>query len=248
LLKALELDGELAEAHAALAGLREDDGDWVAAERELKRAIELDPNSEAAHQYYGTYLSRMGRHDEAIAEVKKEQELDPRSALPSANLGYEFYLARRYDEAIEQFKKAIDMDQEFAPAHARLGITYLQKGMNEQAILELEKARALDNSPERPGRFAWPAYACAVSGRRNKALQMLAELREQAKQRPIPPLNFAYIYTGLGDKDQAFAWLEKVYEEGGGRELGEVRVNPMFDSLRSDPRFGVLLRRVNLAP
>ena len=248
LLKALELDGELAEAHAALAGLKEDDGDWEAAERELKRAIELDPNSVTVHNYYQTYLSRMGRYDEAIAEAKKEQELDPRSANLTAVLGYQFYFARRYDEAIAQFKKSIDIDPNSAPAHARLGITYLQEGMNEEAILELEKARALDNSPERPGRFAWPAYAYAVSGQRNKALQMLAELREQAKQRPIPPLNFAIIYTGLGDKDQAFAWLEKLYEEGAGRELGEVRVNPMFDSLRSDPRFAALLRRVNLSP
>jgi len=247
LLKALELDGELAEAHAALAGLKEDDGDWEAAERELKRAIELDPNSEAAQQYYMTYLSRMGRHDEAIAEAKRGQELDPRSANKTADLGSEFYVARRYDEAIEQFKKAIDIDPRFAPAHARLGITYLQKRMNEEAILELEKARTLDNSPERPGRFAWPAYAYAMSGQRDKALQMLTELREQAKQRHIPPISFAIIYTGLGDKDQAFAWLEKVYEEGEGRELGEIRTNPMFDSLRFDPRFAALLRRVNLS-
>jgi tetratricopeptide (TPR) repeat protein len=137
------------------------------------------------------------------------------------------------------------MDAKYAPAHARLGATYLQKGMNEEAILELEKARALDNSPERPGRFAWPAFAYATSGQRDRALHMLSELKEHAKQRHIPPINFAIIYTGLGDKDQAFAWLEKVYEEDKCRELGEVRVNPMFDSLRSDSRFANLLRRVN---
>jgi serine/threonine-protein kinase len=248
LLKALELDNDLAEAHAALAGLRQDDGDWLSAERECKRAIALDPNSVVARTYYHSFLQRIGRHDEAIAEAKRAQELDPLSVSEQAALGYALYFARRYDQAIEQFKKTIDMDPKFAPAHARLGATYLQKGMNEEAILELEKARALDNSPERPGRFAWPAYAYAVSGRRDKARQMLAELKEQAKQRHIPPINFAIIYTGLGEQDQALAWLEKVYEEGRGRELGEVRMNPMFDSLRSDPRFANLLRRVNLSP
>jgi serine/threonine-protein kinase len=248
LLKAIELDNDLAEAHAQLGGIRQDDGDWVAAERECKRAVELDPSSVFAHTFYASYLNRMGRHDEAIAEAKQKQELEPLSVSVQADLGHMLYFARRYDEAIEQFKKAIDMDPKFAPAHARLGITYLQKGMNGEAILELEKARAFDDSPERPGRFAWPAYAYAVLGQRDKAKQMLTELKEQAKQRHIPPINFATIYTGLGEKDQAFAWLEKVYEEHGGRELGEVRVNPMFDSLRSDPRFASLLRRVNLEP
>jgi serine/threonine-protein kinase len=246
LLKALELDNDLAEAHAVLAGLRQDDGDWLAAEKECKRAIDLDPSSEPARNYYSAYLSRLGRHDEAIAEIKRAQELDPRSVRLSADLGYKLYFARRYDQAIEQFKKTIDMDPNSAPAHARLGATYLQKGMNEEAILELEKARALDNSPERPGRFAWPAYAYAMSGQRDKAHRMLAELKELAKQRDIQPINFAIIYTGLGEKDQAFAWLEKVYEGGYGRELGEVRVNPMFDSLRPDPRFANLMQRIGL--
>ena len=248
LLKALELDNDLAEAHAVLGGIRQDDGDWLAAERECKRALDLDPSSVVAHNYYASYLSRMGRHDEAIAEIKRAQELDPLSVRLHAEVGYQLYFARRYDQAIEQFKKTIDMDPNYPATYARLGATYLQKGMYEEAVLELEKARALDNSPERQGRFAWLAYAYAVSGHRDKAQQMLAELKEQPKQRHIPPINFAIIYIGLGEKDQAFAWLEKVYEERNGRELGEVRVNPMFDSLRSDARFANLLRRVNLAP
>ncbi len=248
LLKALELDNDLAEAHALLGGIRQDDGDWVAAERECKRALDLDPNSVLAHGFYASYLQRMERHDESITEWKRAQELDPLSVRPHSDVGYALYFARRYDEAIEQFTKTIDMDPKFAPAHARLGATYVQKKMYEEAILELEKARALDDSPERPGRFAWPAYAYAVSGQRDKAHRMLAQLKKLARQRNIPPINFAIIYAGLGEKDQAFAWLEKVYEEGNGRTLGEVRVNPMFDSLRSDPRFANLLRRVNLAP
>ncbi len=248
LLEALELDNDLAEAHALLGGIRQDDGDWAAAERESKRALDLDPSSVLAHAFYTGYLRRTGRHDEAIADIKRAQELDPLSAKLHADLGYELYFARRYDQAIEQFKKTIDMDPKSAPAHARLGVTYVQKKMYEEAIRELEKARALDNAPERSGRFAWLAYAYAVSGQRGKAQRMLAGLKELAKQRNIPPISFAIIYTGLGEKDQAFAWLEKVYEEGNGRQLGEVRVNPMFDSLRSDPRFANLLRRVNLAP
>jgi serine/threonine protein kinase/tetratricopeptide (TPR) repeat protein len=248
LLKALELDNDLAEAHAVLGGIRQDDGDWQAAERECKHAVDLDSSSVMAHVYYAGYLSRTGRHDEAIAETKLAAELDPLSVRLYADVGYQLYFARRYDQAIEQFKKTIDMDPNYAAARARLGVTYLQKGMYEEAIVELEKARALDSSPERPGRFAWPAYAYAVSGQRDRARRMLAELKEQARQRHIPPINFAIIYTGLGEKDQAFAWLEKVYEEGNGREIGEVRVNPMFDGLRSDPRYAELLRRVNLAP
>lgn len=250
LLKALELDSDLAEAHAVLAGIRQDDGDWVAAERECKRALDLDPNSFMAHGFYASYLQRMRRYDECIIEWRRAQELEPLTIRAHADVGYALYFAGRYDQAIEQFKKTIEMDPNYAPAHARLGITYLQKGMFEEAIRELEKARALDNSPERPGRFAWPAYSYAVSGQRDKAQQMLGELKEQVKQRRIPPINFAIIYTGLGEKEQAFAWLDKVYEEGDGRgrALGDVRINPMFDSLRSDPRFASLLRRVNLPP
>src|SRR5438876_8022488 len=248
LLKALELDNDLAEAHAVLSGLRQDDGEWLTAERECKRALDLDPSSVVSHSYYASYLIRVGRYDEALAETKRAQDLDPLSVRLSADVGYQLYFARRYDQAIEQFKKTIDMDPNYPATHARLGATYLQKGMHEEAILELEKARALDNSPERQGRFAWLAYAYAVSGHREKAQQMLTELKGQAKQRLIPPINFAIIYTGLGDKDQAFAWLEKIYEERSGRELGEVRVNPMFDSLRSDARYTELLRRVKLAP
>jgi len=124
----------------------------------------------------------------------------------------------------------------------------LAKGMFEEAIGELERARALDNSPERPGRFAWLAHVYAVSGKRDKAQEMLAKLKKLAKQRYIGPINFAFIYAGLGEKDQAFAWLEKVYQDHDGAWLGEVKVGPMFDSLRSDPRFTDLLRRVKLAP
>ena len=248
LLKALELDNDLAEAHVVLSGIRMDEGDWAAGERECKRALDLDPNSFMAHGFYGSFLQRMGRHDEAIVEWKRALELDPLAVRAHADLGYSLYFARRYDEAIEQLTKTINMDPKFAPAHARLGATYVQKKMYEEGILELEKARALDNSPERPGRFAWPAYAYAVSGQREKAQRMLDELKELARQRDIQPINFAIIYTGLGENDQAFAWLEKVYEDGNGRELGEVRVNPMFDTLRSDPRFASLMHRVNLAP
>jgi len=248
LLKALEVDNDLAEAHALLGGIRQDDGDWLTAERECKHAIDLDQNSVLARAYYVGYLRRTGRHDEAIAATEQALELDPFSAKEHADVGYELFFARRYEPAIEQFKQAIDIDPNYAPAHARLGATYLQKKLYEEAILELEKARSLDNSPERQGRFAWLAYAFAMSGQQAKAKLMLAELKEQATQRNIPPISFAYIYTGLGEKDKAFAWLEKLYEEGNGRDLGEVNVNPMFDSLHSDPRFTNLMRRVNLAP
>jgi len=246
-LKALQLDDTLAEAHVSLGYIKKRDWDWAVAEKELKRALELNPSSAPANSMYSIYLRDIGRPDEALAYAKRAFEIDGPSPKSIADLGDAYYNARQYDQAIGLYLKAIEMDPNFAPAHARLGAAYLAKGMYREAIEELQKAKALDNSPERQGRFAWLAYAYAVSGQRAEAQKMLDELQETAKQRYIPPYNFALIYTGLGERDQAFLWLEKAYEEHA-QNLTHLKANPMFDSLRSDPRFTDLLRRIGLAP
>src|SRR3989441_199432 len=246
LLKALGIDDTLAEAHTLLGSIRQDDDDWPIAEREFKRGIDLDPKSLEAHRYYSDYLQAIGRNDEALAEAKKALELDPLSPGPTSLVGQRLEDAGQYDQAIEQYRKAIEMDPNRAAARAKLGLAYLRKGMYEEAIVELEKARALDNSPERPGRFANLAYAYAASGKRDEAQKMLDELKGLAKQRYIAPVNFAIIYAGLGDKDQAFEWLEKVYKDRSGPPY--LKIDFIFDSFRSDPRFADFARRKGLAP
>ena len=139
------------------------------------------------------------------------------------------------------------MDPNFAPAHVRLGGPYLAKGMYEEAITELKKAIALDDSPGRWARTASLGHAYAVAGRKAEAQKILDDLKELAKQRYVSPYNFALIYMGLGDKDQAFVWLEKTIEERPDI-LYDIKVGPRFDSLRSDPRFADLLRHMKLAP
>lgn len=244
-LKAVELDDTLAEAHAARGYIRVRDWDWPAAKREFKRALELDPNSRDANMMYYFYLRDNGRTNEALPYAQRTYELDPMSPRASADLGSAYYEARQYGRAIEQLAKTIEMEPKFAPAHARLGAAYLAKGSYREAIEELKKARDIENSPERPGRFAWLAYAYAVSGDRAEAQRMLHELMDLSRRRYIPPYDFALIYAGLGEKDKAFAQLEKAYEEHS-QALTDLKADPMFDSLRSDPRFTDLLRRIGL--
>ena len=236
-LKALEIDNDLAEAHAAMARIRRMDLNWSASEEEYKHALELDPNSVDAHSSYAHHLEALGRLDEAMIHRKRAQELDPLSLIVRANLGSLFYVSRQYDRAIEQFQKIIEMDPNFAPAHNRLERAYLVKGMYEEAFVELKKAN---------GGGAQLGYAYAVAGKKAEAQKILDELQQLAKQQYVKPLSFALIYMGLGDKDQAFRWLEKTYEEHP-TTLDHIKVDPEFDSLRSDPRFTDLLRRMKLA-
>jgi tetratricopeptide (TPR) repeat protein len=242
-LKAMEIDDTLAEAHVAVALVRKQDSNWSASEEEGKRALELDPNSVLAHVTYAYHLLALGRLDEAMPHVKRAQELDPLSLITSADIGNMFYCSRQYDRAIAQFQKIIQMDPNFPPAHTRLGMVYLEKGMYEEAIAEHKKAIALDDSPRRT---ALLGHAYAVAGRKAEAQKILDDLKERSKRRPVSPYDFALIYMGLGDKDQAFVWLEKTYEERLDI-LWDIKAGPRFDSLRSDPRFAELLRRMKLA-
>ncbi len=244
--KALEIDATLAEPHASLGWVYHFyEWNWSGAESEFQLAIRLNPSYATAHHWYGFCLNTMGRFDEALAEIKRAQELDPLSLVISSNVAFSFYLARQYDRAIEQFRKTLEMDPNFAYAHYRLGRTYMQKAMFGEAIVELQKAVALAGGS--PFRVASLGQAYALSGKRGEALKILDELKELSKQRQVYPAVIAEIYVGLGEKDQAFAWLEKAYAERSG-QLRHLKVEPAYDRLRSDPRFQDLLRRVGLPP
>lgn len=243
--KALEIDATLAEAHASLAWTRMHyDWDWAGTEREFQRAIELNPNYAEAHHWYGLYLATRQRFDKAMAELNRARELDPLSLIISTNVGWLFYFARQYDQAIEQYGKTLEMDPNFFPARIKLAYAYAQKGMYEEAISEFQKAG--DNSGGSPF-LADLGYAYAIAGKSAEAEKVLDELEGEAAKRYISPFDIAIFYTGLGEKDRAFGWLEKAYEDRNGT-LAWLKVDPKLDSLRSDPRFTNLLLRVGLVP
>jgi TolB-like protein/DNA-binding winged helix-turn-helix (wHTH) protein/Tfp pilus assembly protein PilF len=247
-LKAVELDDTLAEAHDALGGEKLY-RDWTGAEKEFKRALELDPNSVDANRGYAFYLVYSGRSDEALAYAKRAEELDSRnpSGLRPAILPYIYFLARKYDTAIEGYLRALEKNPNNAQFHFFLGEAYVTKGMYQEGVAEMQKAVALDNAPERWDRYPVLAYAYAVSGKRDEALKILNEQKQQAKQRYISPFNFAIIYTGLGDRDRAFEYLNRAHDERV-YVMNQFPGRPMFDSLRSDPRYKDLLQRMNRAP
>jgi len=243
-LKALKIDSDLAEAHIAMVHLRVLDLNWAASEEECKRALELNPNSAEAHQSYAYHLLVLGQLDDATLHLKRAQELDPLSLELNADNARVLYFSRQYDRAIEKFQKTIEMDPTYPPAHARLHWVYAANGMFEEAIAESKKAFALDN---RSRRVSGLGYAYAVAGRRTEALKLVDELKDRVKQQLyVSPYEFAQIYMGLGEKDEAFAYLDKTYEESPDL-LVFLKVDPKYDSLRSDPRFVDLLRRMKLS-
>ena len=241
-LKALEIDDTLAEAHTSLAFVHMHyEWDWPRAEKEFKRAIELNANYATAHHWYAYCLTAMGRPDDAIAEAKRAHEIDPLSLVINTDVGEILLFARRHDEAMEQARKTLELDPNFPLARQLLGWAYVRKGMFTEAIAELQSAVS-----GRADIITDLGHVYAIAGRRDEARQILNRLLEQSKQRYVPPHNIATLYAGLGEKDRAFAWLEKAYEEHSG-SLILLRVTPALDSLHSDPRFVDLSRRVGLA-
>jgi TolB-like protein/tetratricopeptide (TPR) repeat protein len=244
--RALELDETLAGAHASLGLIAMNfDWDWASADREFSRAVELDPNYATARHWWAEYLAAVGRFDEALAEIEQAQSLDPLSVTISADKGKLLYFARRYDEAIGQLSKTLEMEPDFMWARLWLALSYTAKGLPEQTLAELEKARAFPDglSLMRAG----GAYARAMLGRKDEARKSLAELKALAAQGRVDPFIIVLVYIGLEEKDQAFAWLNKEYEAHS-VGLTSLKVCPLYDSLRPDPRFADLMRRVGLAP
>ena len=243
-LKSLEIDDTLAEPHVSLAHIKYYyDRDWAAAEREYRRAIELNPNYSIAHSWYAIALMSSGRFDEALAQIRRAQELDPLSLPVNMTLGWVLLNARQYDQSAEQLRKTLDMDRNFILAHHRLGVVYEQQGKYDEAIAEFKQV--LNLSAGKPLGITTLAHAYALSGKRADAQKTLAELQEISKRRYVSSASIALIYAALGDKVQAFAWLEKADKE---RDvmLTRLRVDPRFDTLRSDPRFADLARRIDI--
>jgi len=239
-IKALELDNTLSDAHTSLASLGMFDWDWRSAGEEFRRAIELNPGYATAHQWYAWHLNLLGRKSEAIAEMRKAESLDPLSLIISADMADVLFVVGLYDESIRQSRKTLEMDPNFAIAHFELGQAYAQKRMYSEAIAELQRAIALSGSSTTFTSNL--AYAYAVSGRRNEALKILNDSTGRSNGFSDAS-EIALIYTGLGDNDQAMAWLDKAYSE---RFNPSILLRPGFDPLRSDSRFQSLVHRVGL--
>jgi tetratricopeptide (TPR) repeat protein len=243
--RAMELDDSLAEAHVSLGVLLQyHDWNWTEGDRELRRAIQLNPNLALAHLWHGDGLCMTGRPDQAIPETKRALQLDPYSVVANGQLGYELVFARRNDEAIEQGRK-IDSSLP-GLGHWIIGVAYEQKGDSQRAIPELQQMLKLGkDQPALPEGLADLAHAYAVSGRKQDALTLLAELTEMAKKRFVPSWGFAMVYVGLGDKDHAFEWLDKAYDERPG-DIMNIKVDPRMNPIRSDARYQELLLRMGL--
>jgi len=242
--KALALDDSLGEAHTSLGWARFHDLDWIGAEREFKRAIELNASYPTAHSWYGEYLMAQGRLERAQEEMTRASQLDPLSPVLALALGYRFYYARQYAQAIEQCQRVLAMDSNFALAHVYLGRAYQQKPAFPEAIEEFRKA--LEISEGDTNELAALGQAYAVSHREGEARAILDQLKERSQQTYVQPMWIAVIHLGLGEKDQAFDWIERAYEDRSAW-LVYLKVDPLFDPLRGDPRLADLLRRVGLA-
>jgi len=240
--RALEIDNGLAEAHTSFAfATMYYDWDWSSAEREFKRAIELNPSYATARSWYAFFLTVMGRFQQASDVREEAQGLDPLSVVVSADVGLALYFERKYDQAIEQYLKTLEMDPLFVAAYIPLGAAYVQKSMHKEALEVFSKASMYSGGLPIP--VAALGYAYAVSGRQEDAIMMLDLLRDRASQEYISPYWTSVIYTGLGDNDKAFEWLERAYEEKDG-SMVFVKVEPAFDRLRSDPRFESLVKKM----
>ena len=241
--KALELEETLAEAHTSLGAVRADyEWDWRAAENEFRRAIELNPSYATAHQWYAELLSQEGRHDEAIAEIRRAQELDPLSLIINAISGRILLFAGEVDPAIGQLQKTLEIDPNFSIANYDLGKAYLRKEMFNQAIAEFQKSVNLFKVSERDAALG---YAYARVGKDSEAHHVLENYLQQSKRTYVSWYGIAFIYAGLGDNDQAFDCLERAYEKHDVR-LRDVKVEPLFKSMRFDPRFARLVSRMGL--
>jgi len=239
-IQALELDSALGEAHNSLAFVLDGfDWDLDAGGKEFRRAIDLNPSYATAHHWFAWHLSLLGRYDEAIAEMRKAESLDPLSLIINADLAELLVLAHSSDESIQQSRKTIEMDPNFAMAHNQLGQAYLEKRMYDEAVTELQRGVQLSGGS--PTCLANLARAYAASGKRNEAIKLLSDLKKRSNPSYSYGSEIATIYASLGDKDQAMNWLEKAYEE---RFNPGVLIRPGFDSLRSDPRFEDLIRRI----
>lgn len=245
-LRALQIDATLAEAHTSLALIAENyDWDWQTAGKEFQRAIELDPGYPTAHQWYAEDLAWQGRFDEAFAEMELARRLDPLSLSITTDHAATLYYSRQYDRAIEELQTVIDMDPNFPRAHAILALCYVQKRQFPEAVTSVENLRRIDPSP---GIWVLEAYVYGLSGQRAEARRAFAKFEQLNGHVQLDPTtSLALATAGMGDKDKFFASLQKAFI-GRSNSLTALKVDPVYDPFRGDPRFQALLRQVGLAP
>jgi len=231
------------------------DWDWVGAEREFQHAIQLNPNYATAHHWYAHLLMQTGRTQESLVEALRAQALDPLEPTINNGLGHQYLLARQFDRAIEVCRKTLEIDPNYVPGRIILGLAYEQKGMFREALAEYQRAGELiqtfanlagnPSAGESPMVEAMLGHAYAMTGRTTEAKQEVAHLKTLASKRYVPPSYLAVVYIALGDKDRAFTQLEQSYQLRS-EHLLYLKVEPLVDPLRSDPRFLSLLQRVGL--
>jgi TolB-like protein/DNA-binding winged helix-turn-helix (wHTH) protein/Flp pilus assembly protein TadD len=240
--KALALDENLGAAHASLAlALDLYAWDWPGAESEYQRALALSPNNSTAHHWYGFHLLMTGRTQDGVAQLRKAESLDPLSLIISTDIADALCIAHRYEESIQQSNKALALDPNFALAHYTLGQALEQQNLHEEAIARFR--RAIELAGSNAAFDSNLAHAYALAGRRSEALSILRELEGRQERYPAAYANIALVYIGLGDHDAAIGWLEKAYKA---RANPSILLRPGFDPLRTDPRFGTILKRMNL--
>jgi TolB-like protein/DNA-binding winged helix-turn-helix (wHTH) protein/Tfp pilus assembly protein PilF len=243
-LKALQLDEQLAEAHTSLALIEENyDWDWRDAEKEFRRAIQLDPNYATARHWYAEDLAFQGRFDEAFSEIERARQLDPLSLIIAADDGAILYFSRQYDRAIERFRATQDMEPNFSRAYLII-YAYTQKGQFKDALDEIEKWRRVDDTP---WTWAVQAYVHGRAGDQDKARRALTKFEEANRERQLDRTPILIVaYAGMNQKDQAFDLLQKALSMHS-NALTALKVDPIYDPLRDDPRFQELLRHVGFA-
>jgi TolB-like protein/predicted negative regulator of RcsB-dependent stress response len=240
--RAIELDETSAEGHVTLAMLLLFDFRCAPSEQEFRRAIELNPNYATAHHWFGnSLLVTLGRFDEAIKESERAVELDPLSLIINADLGSTLMISRRYDEAIAQLRRTLLLDGNFPYAHWNLGQALYLKGETDAAIAEYEKAAALDDDPQIK---ALLARAYAETGRKESALEILNKLKEAGEHQYVRNYLYAWIHVGLGEKAKAIEYLEKAIDNSESADMTWIKVDPMFDPLRNEPRFRQLVAKL----
>ena len=243
-LKALAVDDSLADAHSTFAAIKfYGDWDWPGADKEFKRAIELNPNYSEARAAYSAFLSEMGRQEQAVVQIRTAQDMDPLSTATGTTAAWTLYYARQYDGAIQQARKVLDLDPSSISSHDLLGSAYLAKGFYDEALGEYEAV--VTSSDRDPLRLVSLARGYAMSGRRAEAEKVAAQLTAAANTQYVPPFFLGLIYAALGERNQAFSWLDKAYRDHD-PYLVRLKVEPGLDPLRSDPRFLDLLRRMHL--
>jgi TolB-like protein/Flp pilus assembly protein TadD len=244
--RALQIDDSLSEAHTSSALIYQNMWQWAEAEKEYKRAISLNPNYATGHHWFSIYFRAKGQLDDSLREINRAQELDPLSSVIGQNVAEVYLLKNDFNSAIAECKRIIELDPNFPGAHEELGFAYLKQGRNEEAIAEFQKTVKLSGSTSKnQGDLG---YCYAVTGRRAEAQAILKELEEKYARREAIGQYLAEVYAGLGDRDQAFAWLEKDFERRSGNRLPFAKWWFTFDDLRGDPRFADLVRRMDLEP